>query len=173
MVVWAAGCIMWLCITWEEHYTHILRMEYFAADEAEYGCIALVTYVGWIGGPSAVSKGELVPAFVWDYLPTEFLGLERGGADDGKLIVLVLALFMGVFTSIASISEWEEPRAHKHVRLLLNDLPGIAVVVGKKTGGINSLKLVSQVRLARRRRPIRGPTSCHSTGSQNTRSIAC
>ena len=44
------GCLMWTCITWEEHYTHVLRMDYVAADEAEYGAIIIVGLIGLLGG---------------------------------------------------------------------------------------------------------------------------
>jgi hypothetical protein len=111
MIVWAAGCIMWLFITWEEHYTHILRMEYVAADEAEYGAIILCSAIGLMGGPTKVGMpgpdGIRLPDFVWELPLWEYLGLEKerdnGFREDGKVIILVLATFMGIFTSLSSI----------------------------------------------------------------------
>jgi phosphatidylglycerophosphate synthase len=105
MIVWSAGCAFWLCITWEEHYTHILRMEYVAADEAEYGAVLLVGYIGLMGGPSCVKDGIILPAIMkgeWALPLWHQLGMVPN-TDDCKMIILILSVGMGLFSSVGSI----------------------------------------------------------------------
>jgi hypothetical protein len=41
MALWLSGSWVWLTVAWEEHYTHCLRMDFFASDESEFLCAGI------------------------------------------------------------------------------------------------------------------------------------